>query len=202
MKIPTAEEVIKRSKIHPHKVKCIFIFGSRVYGTNNYNSDWDFIMVANNSISNQEIRNGDFNIHILTPDEFNRLLNDHNSSVIECFFAPDKFRILELIKFDFKINIKSLRHSFSHISSNSWVKCKKKLQQDEYYIGAKSMFHSLRIPMFGIQIINKGFIEDFSCANKINDLISSKKWTWEELDNKLRPVRNQILSDFRSISLK
>jgi predicted nucleotidyltransferase len=201
--IPTAEEVIKRSKIHPSKVKSIYVFGSRVYGTIGYGSDWDFIMIANNSTSNHEIRSGDFNIHVIVPDEFEKLLKDHHPGAIECFFAPREFRILENIKFDFKISIPSLRHSFSHVSSNSWVKCKKKLEQGDYYIGVKSIFHSLRIPMFGIQIVKDGHISDFSCANKINDIIFSRNdWTWEELDEKFRPLKNQILSDFRKVTVK
>ena len=201
--IPTAEEVIKRSKIHPSKVKCIYVFGSRVYFNINKNSDWDFIMIANNAVSNQEIRSGDFNIHVIVPDEFEKLLKEHHPGAIECFFAPDKFRLLETIKFDFKLSIPSLRHSFSHISSNSWVKTKKKLEQGDYYIGVKSLFHSLRIPMFGIQIAKDGYITDFSCANKIYDIIISRNdWTWEELDEKFRTLKNQILTDFRKVTQK
>lgn len=201
--IPTAEEVIKRSKIHPSKVKSIYVFGSRVYGTSGYGSDWDFIMIANNAVSNQEIRSGDFNIHVIVPDEFAKMLKDHHPGAIECFFAPDEFRLLETIKFDFKLSIPSLRHSFSHVSSNSWVKCKKKLEQDDYYIGVKSLFHSLRIPMFGIQIAKDGFISDFSCANKIHDIIFSRNdWSWEELDEKFRGLKNQILTDFRKVTQK
>jgi len=201
--ILAAEEVIKRSKIHPSKVKCIYVFGSRVYGTSGYDSDWDFIMIANNAVSNQEIRSGDFNIHVIVPDEFEKMLKAHHPGAIECFFAPQEFRLLETIKFDFKISIPSLRHSFSHVSSNSWVKCKKKLEQGDYYIGVKSLFHSLRIPMFGIQIVKDGFISDFSCANKIYDIIFSRNdWTWEELDEKFRTLRNQILTDFRKVTQK
>ena len=201
--IPSAEEVIKRSKIHPSKVKCIYVFGSRVYGTSGYSSDWDFIMIANNAVSNQEIRSGDFNIHVIVPDEFEKMLKAHHPGAIECFYAPQEFRLLETITFNFKISIPSLRHSFSHVSSNSWVKCKKKLEQNDYYIGVKSLFHSLRIPMFGIQIAKEGYISDFSCANKIYDIIFSRNdWPWEELDEKFRPLKNQILTDFRKVTQK
>ena len=201
--IPSAEEVIKRSKIHPSKVKCIYVFGSRVYGTSGYSSDWDFIMIANNAVSNQEIRSGDFNIHVIVPDEFEKMLKAHHPGAIECFYAPQEFRLLETITFDFKISIPSLRHSFSHVSSNSWVKCKKKLEQNDYYIGVKSLVHSLRIPMFGIQIAKEGYISDFSCANKIYDIIFSRNdWSWEELDEKFRPLKNQILTDFRKVTQK
>ena len=202
MKIPTSQDVIQRSKMHPSKVKCIYLFGSRIYGTNNYQSDWDFIMVSNNSVSNQEVRSGDFNIHILTPDEYIKLLKDHHPGAIECFYAPSEFKILESVKYPFELKIPTLRHSFSHISSNSWVKARKKISQGDYYIGIKSLFHSIRIPMFGIQLAKSGKIYDFSCANKLHDLLMSKTWTWEELDLEFRPLRNKILSDFRICTTK
>jgi predicted nucleotidyltransferase len=200
--IPTAKEVIKRSKIHPVRVKNIYVFGSQVYGTTTHNSDWDFIMVANTPNTNQEIRSGDFNIHVMTEDQFLKNLKDHHSSSVEAFFTPKEFRLQEDVKFDWKPNIPSLRHSFSHISSNSWVKCKKKMEQGDYYIGVKSLFHSLRIPIFGIQIAQTGNIYDFSEANYIHDKIFSKEWTWDELDLEFRPLRNSILTDFRNVTTK
>lgn len=200
--IPTADQVIRRSKLHPNKVKCIYIFGSQVYGTANHSSDWDFIIVANNSVSNQEIRSGDFNIHIITPYEFEKMLNQHHPGALECYYAPKEFKLMETIDFKFKLNIPALRHSFSHVSSNSWIKCKKKLAQKEYYIGIKSLFHSLRIPMFGIQLAKTGKIYDYSCANKIWTSLSSKEWDWDNLDIEFRLLRNQILTDFRHCTQK
>ena len=200
--IPTAEEVIKGSKIHSSRVKNIYVFGSQVYGTTTRNSDWDFIMVANTPNTNQEIHSGDFNIHVMTEDHFLKNLKDHHSSSVEAFFTPKEFRLQEDVKFDWKPNIPSLRHSFSHISSNSWVKAKKKMEQGDYYIGVKSLFHSLRIPIFGIQIAQTGSIYDFSVANYIHDKIFSKEWTWDELDTEFRPLRNSILTDFRNLTTK
>jgi predicted nucleotidyltransferase len=200
--IPTAEEVIKRSKIHSSRVKNISVFGSQVYGTTTHNSDWDFIMVANTPNTNQEIYYGDFNIHVMTEDQFLKNLKEHHSSSVESFFTPKEFRLKEDVKFDWNPNIPSLRHSFSHISSNSWVKAKKKIEQGDYYIGVKSLFHSLRIPIFGIQIAQTGSIYDFSVANFIHDKIFSKEWTWNELDTEFRPLRNSILTDFRNLTTK
>jgi predicted nucleotidyltransferase len=203
MKFPTSEEVIKRAKLHPSRVKAIYVFGSRVYGTSDYASDWDFRVIANTSNTNQEIKSGDFNIHIQTPDQFQKLLDDHHPGALECYFAPDEFKILDDYEFDFKLVIPRLRHNFSHTSSNSWVKCKKKLEQDDYYVGIKSLFHSLRIPIFGQQIAKTGTIYDFSCANDIWYKIKSKNnWTWEELDSEFRVLRNNIMSDFRNCTVK
>jgi predicted nucleotidyltransferase len=93
--IPTAEEVIKRSKIHSSRVKNIYVFGSQVYGNINSNSDWDFIMIANTPNTNQEIRSGDFNIHVMTEEQFLKNLKEHHSSSVEVFFTPKEFRLKE-----------------------------------------------------------------------------------------------------------
>jgi hypothetical protein len=56
--------------------------------------------------------------------------------------------------------------------------------------------------MFGIQIATSGRIYDFSEANYIYDKLSSKIWTWEEVDTEFRDLKNNILSDFRSVTTK
>jgi predicted nucleotidyltransferase len=202
MIIPTASEVISRSGFHPSRVKNIYVFGSQVYGTTTQKSDWDFIMIANTPNTSEEIKSEDFNIHVVTQEHFLLNLKKHHSSSVEAYLAPSIFRLKEDIQIDWVPNISSLRHSFSHISSNSWVKCKKKIQKGDYYIGIKSLFHSLRIPLFGIQIAQTGIIQDFSVANHIHDKLFSKQWSWNELDTEFRELRNSILTDFRNITTK
>lgn len=200
MNTPTLEEVIKRAKLHPSRVFNVYLFGSRIYGNYNSSSDYDFIVVANNSVEAIEIKNDLFNIHVYTPDKFKSDLEWHRINNLECIWAPDWAKLKETIKYDFELNLAKLRHATSHISSNSWVKSKKKLEQDDYHIGVKSLFHSLRIPMFANQIATSGKINDFSCANFIWNKIKSKRWTWEELDNEFRELRNEILTEFRKTS--
>ena len=76
------------------------------------------------------------------------------------------------------------------------------LEQGDYYIGIKSLFHSLRIAMFGIQLAENGKIVDWTCANYIWDKLQSKQWTWEELDKEFRAERNKVLTEFRQITEK
>lgn len=200
--IPTLDTIIKASGIHPSRVHCVYIFGSQIYGTANSNSDWDIIMVANNSVESTELRRGLFNIHVYTPDKFKADLDWHRINNLECIFAPDWAKLKEGIKWDFKLDLPKLRHATSHISSNSWVKCHKKLDEGEYNIGIKSLFHSIRIPMFSTQIAISGRITDFTCANWIWDKLKKNRWTWDELDKEFRPVLNNVMSDFRKVAGK
>lgn len=210
---PTKEEIIKASGLLPQRVKNIYLFGSQVYGNASTQSDWDVLIIANTPSPEVEIKDPKFNIHILSEDRFREGLKQHHIRALECIMAPDWAKIQETIKFDdFQLNMASLRHSISHINSNSWVKAKKKLAQGDYYIGLKSLWHALRIVMFGSQIARWGYIKDWDCTNHIWDELTfkdqphymrnKKQWTWEELDTKYRPLNNELLSGFRLFAPK
>jgi len=197
----TIDDIIKASGLHKSRVHNIYVFGSRVYETHSDNSDWDIIVVANNSVEAIEIKSDLYNIHIYTPKKFQEDLDWHMPKNIECLFAPNWAKLQERINFDFTLDVKKLRHATSHVSSNSWVKCKKKLEIGDYHTGIKSLFHSLRIPLFSTQLVNTSQI-DFTSANFIWNKINSKIWTWEELDLEFRELRNNILTEFRKITEK
>jgi predicted nucleotidyltransferase len=186
-------------KIHPSKVYNIYPFGSRCYNTANENSDYDFIVVANNSVESIEYNFKDINFHIETPDFFQSKLDWNDPKYFECVLWD--YPLLENIPFELKIDEPKFRHSVSHISSNSWVKAKKKIYQGDTYLGQKSLFHSLRIPMFAIQIMKEQHISDWECANMYWEDIKEIKG-WDILKKKYQPIRNNIMSEFRKLCSK
>lgn len=198
----TLSEVIQKSGLHPSRIQNVYLFGSRVYDTASETSDYDILIIAKTPYEERELVVDNCNIHILTLDRFLEGLKQHHIRNIECLMSPQDFILKVDIKIPILIKQDGLRHSISHICSNSWIKSKKKLENDEYYIGIKSLFHSLRIAMFGIQIIEQGHIVDFKCANYIWEQLKSKTWTWEELNETFRPLRNKIMTDFRSVTSK
>jgi len=197
---PNIEDILKAAKMHKSRSFNIYVFGSRVYGTHSEDSDWDIIIVGNNSVESIEIKHELYNIHVYTPKKFQEDLDWHMPKNLECYFAPDWAKLKEDIKFNFTLKHPKLRHATSHVSSNSWVKARKKLLvADEYNIGIKSLFHAIRIPMFSTQIANFGEIRDFQCANWIWNKICEKEWIWEDLDTEFRNVHNSVLTDFRKV---
>ena len=95
--IPTAQDIILHSGLHPKRVHNIYVFGSRVYKTNSDNSDWDIIMVANNSVEAIELKLEKYNIHIYTPDKFKEDLD----------LEPIQLSINEFYNVENEINTKS-----------------------------------------------------------------------------------------------
>jgi hypothetical protein len=127
---------------------------------------------------------------------------------LECIFLPNKFKIKEIIKFPFVLDKEKLRRSVSTITSNSYVKGKKKLIiQGDYdkYLAIKSIFHSIRIIDFGIQIATENRITNYKSCNWImHDLlkISENKESvelWDIINRKYHEIFRNKSSDFKKL---
>lgn len=198
--------IIEEMKNDPNILN-IYMFGSFVYGTNNENSDNDLIIVTDTKIISTDI-----NIHYYTISEFQTLINNFEIQMLECFFLPDKFKIKEIHKFYLPVIDKTLlRINISTITSNSYQKCKKKLTiMGDYdkYLAVKSMFHSLRILDYGIQIATNGEIKDYSSMNYVmEDLMKISEKSdyielWNLIETKYKKIFNNKASIFKQLCPK
>src|SRR5574343_717983 len=151
------DRIIRAVKIEDRDLIAVYGFGSRVYGMVGPKSDYDFYVISKKAEDGVEIRNGDINIHMHTPSHFHELLDRHVVGALECHFTPVEHRLVDRWTFPFKLDKAALRREFSAKASNSWVKAKKKLEvEHDYYIGKKSLWHAMRIIMFGTQIAVHG----------------------------------------------
>ena len=175
---------------------CTFPYGSRIYGTNSQESDFDYIYVVDDKsveeLDDQYVFHSDYdpvnyvfhsdydpvnkvyvdyfheiNISIYGKTKFQQMCDDHHISALECIFLPDNMIKNQITdhKFKFELNLQQLRKSISEKASHSWVKAKKKFEVESdrnIYIGKKSLFHSIRIIDFGIQIARYGKIEYYN----------------------------------------
>lgn len=175
-----------------------FQYGSKVYGTNTENSDDDFIVVVKSEEELEYgVHNDEENITVYSEKTFKRLIEEHDIAVLECIFSKET-------DFVFQLNLEKLRRSISSVASNSFVKCKKKLiEGKDYnpYIGKKSLFHSLRILDFGIQIAKYGKIIDFSSSNRhFWDIMNIKSNDWEVFKEKYQPIANALKTEFKKLA--
>jgi hypothetical protein len=185
----------------------IYIFGSHVYGTSNDNSDVDCIMVVNKFFDSMDI-----NIHVYTVEQFELLLKRCDIQALECMFADKKW----ILKWDHCFKLKevdkqALRQSISTITSNSWVKGKKKLTVAGDYdllLALKSIFHSLRILDYGIQIATSGRIQNFGSMNYVLEDIKKmseqyqREELWLKIDDKYRKLFNSKSTEFKVLAPK
>lgn len=183
----------------------VYQYGSRVYGTEENDSDWDFICIIKEKTNLLEDTD-EYHFIYYTKEEFQILINTHEISALECLFLDYKFICKKLIDFEFILNLSFLRHSLSAKSSNSYVKCKKKLTVEKDYnlrIGQKSLFHAFRILYYGLQIAKHGKIVSYqnTAIHVIYERIIAMK-TWPEMEQNLKEQYNKLASEFRILAPK
>lgn len=207
MKI-NCNDIIRMFDLNESNVLTIFPYGSRVYQTANDNSDYDFIATFKDGTVQDEfaVTKGQLSIHYYNESSFQDLLNRHKISAMECYFLPTETLLLQKKKFNFTLHIDKLRSSVSEKASHSFVKAKKKFEVEkdrDIYIAKKSLFHSLRIIDFGIQIAaNNKIINYSSLKNLWEDIYTDPNETWDPYKEKYQSVYNSMMTQFRKLAPK
>lgn len=198
--------ITKLYDIVGYKVLGIYKHGSQIYGTAHSDSDIDLIIILDKKPekSSEKVVAGPYDIVEYDLSEWRLKRENLDVDVVECLMEPSS-AILSFPEdvgfFAEKLDLTKIRSSFSKASSNSWVKCKKKLTVESDfapYIAKKSLWHSLRILMFGIQIMNTGKIYDYSEANELyKEIVENKSNDWEYYKEKYQPLYNSLKSEFK-----
>lgn len=198
------DRIARAAKLPERDLIAVYGFGSRVYGTAGPRSDRDFYVIADGVRDSTEVRNGDINLHLHTPSHFQDLLDRHKVGALECHFAPPEHRLVERWTFRFTLDKAALRREFSAVASNSWVKAKKKLEvEHEPYLGKKSLWHAMRIVMFGTQIAAHGRIVDFAAANTLYPgIVENETDDWNWFKAQFQAPFNALNTEFRKVAPK
>jgi hypothetical protein len=189
--------------INNPKVLNIYQWGSRVYGCFTDKSDFDYNVIVTddfeNFIDNIELEDNHFNFYKLS--QWQDMIRRNTIETLECIFADTKYKIKESIKFNMVIDIIELRKSISKICSNAYDKCRKKLTIEKDfapYIAKKSLWHCIRILLFGIQCAEYGRIIDYSVANQYYDeIVLNDCNDWLYYKNNWHVFCNNLKTDFR-----
>lgn len=216
----TLKEYIEKSKKNNNvdvniiatfnEVLCLYEYGSNVYGYKTNSSDNDYIMILTDDagINEENIKIGKTDLNIYSDSKWAELCNQSKIPCIECYslrFGQYKKHILKENKgYIININVVSIRKSVSSVVSNAWSKAHKKLTVSEDYspyIGKKSLWHCIRILLFGIDIHKHGYITDFSLGKEYYpDIVLNENNNWEDYKKKYKPILNRLQTEFRKYS--
>jgi len=211
--------ILKDFGYQDHNILACFPYGSRVYGTNNQDSDHDFILVLKNVATESDRLDSKHNpISITTYSEaaFKERIDNHKIFALECIFCPKDLVLKNTLNFNFKLNKSALRHSISEKCSQDWNQARKRFSDSQginpvtgeryirkVYEGKKSLFHCFRMLDFATQIVETGKINNFdSCNDLWMDLYTDPSEDWDHYDNKHYTNYNNKLIEFRKIAPK
>ena len=184
----------------------IYKFGSQVYGTARPDSDTDYVVITKDTDVSLH-----FDFQFYTKDEFQRFINNEDIKALECFFLPKELRPKQDYHFMHTLDKGKLRVSISTIANGSYVKGKKKLTVLNDYdklLAIKSLFHSLRILDFGIQIAELGSIVEYGRTNwlwreiyKLSEQYDHNE-LWDVLEARYKTVFNNMSTEFKKLCPK
>jgi len=176
-----------------------FIFGSYLYGNNDEYSDRDFCIITE-LVDDYELLESHNDFHIMNLDYYKKLLKEHNDMALSMYFQRGSLKNFYV---EFNLNLPTLRKFFSTKANNSFVKAKKKFLQGDIRLAYKSMFHSLRLLKWGINIAtgngnNYDYLIDY---NKIKgDFLKAENW--DILKDIYKPQFNKYATKFRLVAPK
>jgi hypothetical protein len=175
-----------------------------VYGTATATSDEDFVAVLARRDAKQDLLFGDnVNVVIHGLDSFREAIAGQSVFALECLFLAPEHRLLDpKPAFAFELDRARLAASAAARSTSDFEKAAKHL--DEAPLASKKkLFHSLRVPMFALQILRSARITDYGQANHhwaaIRDHEGADR---DEHARAFGPVRDDLLSELAALGAK
>ena len=186
-------------------IRNIYAHGSRVFGTASVTSDHDYIIVEDGEVGKEDtLSHNGIDATVYDCKRFRQRIEDHEISVLECLLLTQEHILKKELEFSWQLDRSKLRESLSAKASNSFVKAKKKFEVEQQpYIAKKSLWHSLRILKFGIQIAVHGRIIDFSEANDLwKAIVDNPSVVWEDYKQEYQSLYNNLKTQFRLVAPK
>lgn len=198
------QKILKDFKLSDSEVLNVIPYGSRIYGTNDYNSDYDFLVIIKSGTDRQEKSYNEINVAIYSVDSFQDKINQHKIVALEGFFLPKEKCLKSTKDLKFKLNKSILSEELVKRANEDWNKAKNRFDAiDDLYRAKKTLFHGFRVLDFGIQIVKNNTIKDYSSMNflwhELNDFVFGK---WEEYEGKYSEYFNLKMDEFKRISNK
>ncbi len=183
----------------------VYPYGSRVYGTNNEFSDYDYIIVTKGSMlksggfKQNAISNKDKSIQgvLYSRSGFIDAINNYDISALECLSLPIGDVLQK--KWDFKIqkwNNKDFVKSIVIKMSASWFSADNHSKDGYYDLAKKGLFHSIRILNFAKQLKERNHIYDFTIVNSFKkelDMIDEDDF---DVRNFI-PMRDKLVAELK-----
>jgi len=193
-----AEVLFEAIGINISSVQSAHIQGSRLYGVDNFDSDWDLAVISTDVVGHRfleaSIDGNEFDVHLYSKQEFQNRLNNHEMRELEFLSHPEKFFIINNKSFSVELDSDKLVNKVKLESDELWNRAKFILDSDGIqYVALKNIWHSFRFLIFAEQILKDGKITDFSAANYLYEsIINSKQSNFEFFELNFSTLRDTL----------
>lgn len=179
-----------------------YLCGSRVYGTHNEDSDWDFVSVVDdgffakypeksNLIDDHFISSG-----LFEKERWKKMLIEHNPVAVVAHYTPKQFVLKETCSFPFQLDLASLKFAWLRKSSSCFNRARNVYYPATDYKRMKKMIvHSYRYLLLAKQLLDQpdALSLDFSCANEIYaEMMEETSVAWDYYEAKYGPRREEL----------
>jgi hypothetical protein len=185
-------------------VHAAFRVGSRVYGTAGPGSDHDYLVVLADPGQKQDLLFGEnVNVVVHGVKSFQAALDEPSVFAFEGVFAPPEHRLKEpRPDFSFKLDRRRLAESAAARSLSDYQKAQKRFSE-ELDPSKKKLFHSLRVPLFALQLARSGKITDFGEANDhYAEIFTNPSEDFADYDRTFGPLRAALCEELGKLGGK
>ena len=200
------KEICEKLELNYNDIWNIYPYGSRVYLTNNEDSDYDYIIVYKQSI----LPSGAFKDNAISSEDrtiqgtcysrggFADAINNYQMPALEAIFLSDDMIIKKNFPFKMnKYNENEMIKKVISLSSASWHNAILSYKDNNFSYVDKNIFHALRILDFGYQIKTHRKIVDYSSMNNIKKVLNEN----EEI-NKPKDWHNMFIEMSEKLKIK
>jgi hypothetical protein len=185
----------------------IYPYGSRVYGTNSEQSDYDYIIVTKGAM----LKSGAFKQNAISSADrmiqgilysrggFTDAINNYEIGALECL-SLDPSQVVQG-KWPFKVTKwdekEMVKHIIQKASASFHIADMQAKEYDQRDLAKKGIYHALRILMFGKQLKANNKITDFTIANYLKEEFSLIKDEEFDTRNYIK-VRDKLMEELRT----
>lgn len=180
--------------------RAAFRVGSHVYGTAGPASDHDYLVIVSSGRQDLVLSQAaDVIVH--TAETFQAALNRGNIMAFEALCAPSVHRLKEPEPpFTARVDLGRLVASAIERSGSDFDAARRRFDSDPGR-ARRSLFHSLRVPLFAREIALTGRLISFDAANGyFEDVMTDPSDSFARLEAAFGPLRAQLCEALRAVN--
>jgi predicted nucleotidyltransferase len=180
------EKILQKFNLADDKIVNIYPYGSRVYGTAGYQSDYDYWVICKNNIYSNLFaeKRENISIHLYDENSFLEFLNQNKLGALECIYLPKEFLLKYTKTVNFTLDIEKVKANSKEKYERDCWQAELRFKNDDIFASKKALFHALRTSDFCKQIVKNHKIVSYNMQPLWNSVLDDSYDSWEQVKKK------------------